>query len=156
VATRSAEDRATRNLIIWIACALCAGVWLGVTARIAMRFIALEAGMAPGFSSGGSLEVILFGAMIGMPIALLVWICRAKWRLPFWFGTFVGLALFLVLAVFQPPAARSALAGTPDKAWWTTVLFAAVFVLYGAVLDAIWALRKSRPKPFPASSGPLR
>ncbi len=121
-----------------------------------MRFIALEAGMAPGFSSGGSLEVILFGAMIGIPVALLVWICRAKWRLPFWFGTIAGLALFVILSVFQPPAARSALAGTPDKALWTTVLFAAVFVLYGAVLDAIWAWRKSRPTPSRASSGPLR
>lgn len=137
------KDRATRDVIIWIVSALCAGVWLGVTARIAMRFIALEAGMAPGFSSGGSLEVILFGAMFGMPVALLVWTCRSKWRLPFWFGTSAGLALFVILSVFQPPAARSALAGTPDKALWTTVLFAAVFVLYGAVLDAIWAWRKS-------------
>jgi zinc transporter ZupT len=112
---------------------------------MAMRFIALEAGMAPGFSSGGSLEVILFRAMIGVPVALLVWICRAKWRLPFWFGTIAGVALFVILSVFQPPAARSALAGTPDKAWWTTVLFAAVFVFYGAVIDAIWTWRKSRP-----------
>jgi hypothetical protein len=110
-----------------------------------MRLIALETGMATGFSSAGSLEVILFGAMLGMPVALLAWTCRSKWRLPFWFGTIVGLALFLLLAVFQPPAARSALGGTPDTPLWTALLFAAVFVSYGAVLDAIWAWRKSRP-----------
>lgn len=110
-----------------------------------MRLIALEAGMAGGFSSGGSLEVILFGGMIGMPVALLVWACRKRWRLPFWSGTIAGLALFVIVAVFQPPAARSALAGTPDKPFGTALLFAAVFVSYGAVLDAIWAWRKSRP-----------
>lgn len=109
-----------------------------------MRFIALEAGVAPGFSSGGSLEVILFGAMIGMPAALLVWACRGKWRLPFWFGTFAGLALFVILSIFPPPAARSALGGTPDRPFWTTLLFAAAFVSYGAVLDAVWAWRRSR------------
>jgi S1-C subfamily serine protease len=66
--TRFGDARATR-VVIWIVSALCAGVWLGIAARIAMRFIALEAGVSPGFSSGGSLEVILFGAMIGMPVA---------------------------------------------------------------------------------------
>lgn len=99
--------------------------------------------MAGGFSSGGSLEVILFGAMVGVPVALVTWSCRSKWRLPIWFGTIVGLVLFFLLAMFQPSAARSALGGTPDKPLWTALLFAAAFVSYGALLDAIWAWRKT-------------
>ena len=97
--------------------------------------------MAGGFSSGGSLEVILIGAMIGTPVALLVWTCRRTWRLPFWLGTIAGLGLFVTLAVVPPSAARSALAGTPDKLS-TALLFAAAFVSYGALLDVIWAWRK--------------
>ena len=122
---------------------MCAGVWLGVAARIAMRLIALQAGLVGGFSSGGSLEVILFGAMFGAPVALVTWSCRSKWRLPIWFGIIVALALFFLLTMFQPSAARSALGGTPDKPLWTALLFAAAFASYGALLDAIWAWRKS-------------
>ena len=143
--TRIGRSRATGDILIWIGLALGAGIWLGIAARIAMRFIALQAGVVPGFSSGGSVEVILFGTMIGTPVALLVWVCRGKWRLPSWFGTMIGLVLFSLLTVFQPAAARSALGGTPDGPLSTTLLFAAAFLSYGAFLDGIWVWRRSRP-----------
>jgi hypothetical protein len=55
-----------------IAIALLAGagvglVILGIGGRIAMRIIALAAGQAPGFSVGGTFDVVLLGGLWGAP-----------------------------------------------------------------------------------------
>ncbi len=130
----------------WLIASLCAGVWLGVAGRAAMRVVALEAGVNPEFSAGGSLEVVAFGVILGAPVALAVWGCRARWPLPSWTGVAIGVLLFSIMALVQPPAARSALAGTPDSPVLTAWLFGLAFVSYGAVLDALWhwTLARSR------------
>lgn len=116
--------------------ALAAGLVLGVMSRLAMRFVALESGLAGGFSAGGSLEVVLFGALVGAPVALMFALLRPHmaWKRP-WLGVATGLSLFAALAAFQPPAARSALDGTPDTPGATALAFAVVFLLWGAGLD---------------------
>ena len=128
----------------WIGLAACAGVTLGVAARVAMRLIALQAGVSPEFSLGGSLEVILFGIIVGAPVALIVWASRYRFRLPVWSGVIAGLVLFAALATWQPPAARSALGATPDRPIATAAVFAAVFALYGAILDVLWHSKQPR------------
>ena len=130
-----------RKTAMWLILGISAGVWLGVAGRIAMRFVALEAGTTPGFSSGGSLEVIAFGAIIGTPVALVVWAYRRGRQLPRWSGTAVGMLLLLVVVAFEPPAAKSALAATPDTPLTTALLFVAAFASFGALLDVIWYWR---------------
>lgn len=128
----------------WSFAAIGAGVALGVAARLAMRLIAWQAGVNPEFSFGGSVEVILFGVVVGTPVALVVWLCRHLVALPRWTGVFAGLLLFAVLSAWPPSAARSALEGTPDAPMATGVVFAAAFAVYGIVLDAMWHLKERR------------
>jgi hypothetical protein len=127
-----------------LAVAMVAGAVLGLASRVAMRLVAFKADVAPGFSLGGSIEVVLFGMLIGTPIALVVSACRRRFSLPAWTGVAVGLALFASFTVWQPPAARSALSTVPDAAFTTAACFAAAFVLYGVVLDVLWACRRDR------------
>jgi hypothetical protein len=97
-----------------------------------------------GFSIGGSLEVVAFGAILGAPVALAFWAARRRWRLPHGAGVAVSLLLFAVLAIFQPPSASSALGGTPDSPVATGLLFAAAFGSYGLLLDLLWRWRTPR------------
>lgn len=129
------------NIAAWCAWAVAAGLWLGFAGRLVMRLVAVEAGVAPGLSLGGSLEVVAFGVMLGAPVALVFWACRAKWPMPLGSGIAWGLLTFTALVALPPPAARSALAATPDAAPTTAVLFALVFASYGALLDLIWRWR---------------
>jgi hypothetical protein len=123
---------------LWIVPATAAGVALGVAARVAMRVVAWQAGVSASFSFGGSLEVVLFGAMIGAPAALVYWACRRRFDLPQGSGIAAGLLLLAALAAWPPPAARSALGGTPDARPATALAFAAAFATYGLVLDLLW------------------
>lgn len=129
---------------VWIGLATCAGLALGVAARVGMRLIALQADASPEFSFGGSVEVVLFGIIVGTPVALIVWVCRYRFRLPARTGVIAGLVLFGVLALWQPPATRSALRATPDAPIATGAVFGAVFVVYGVVLDALWRLKQPK------------
>jgi len=120
----------------YLAFATLAGVGLGACARIAMRFVALESGGEGGFSLGGSLEVVAFGALIGIPIAIGFGWIRARVRMPPpWFGLATGILIFAVLATFPPPSARSALFDTPDTPLFTALTFAALFAAFGVVLE---------------------
>lgn len=133
-----------RSFAGWLLLAACAGLTLGVAARVAMRLVALQADVSPGFSFGGSVEVVLYGALVGTPVALLYWVCRQRVRLPAWAGVTIGLVLFAFLATWQPPSARSALRDTPDAPVATSLLFAGVFVVYGVALEMLWRLKRPR------------
>lgn len=123
---------------IWMARAVIAGLWLGMAGRVAMRLVAVDAGLTPAQSVGGSVEVVAFGLLVGAPSALVFWAARARWRLPRGAGLAYGLLLFAALAGFPPAAARSALAATSDSPAATAGLFALAFAWYGVVLDMIW------------------
>lgn len=108
------------------------GLVLGLAIRVAMRFVALEAGMSPGFSTGGSLEVVGFGALVGAPIAMVFFLLRPKIGVrgpgP---GLLVGLTMFAAFALLPPPSARSALAATSDSPSATAALFGGVLAAWG-------------------------
>lgn len=124
-----------------------AGLLLGIAARGVMRVVALESGLDPGFSLGGSLEVIAFGALVGVPAAAVYLAWRVRHRSASWWpGLFFGAGLFAVLAIVQPPAARSALGDTPDTPAATAAAFAALFVAWGASLEWL-ARRRDRSRP---------
>jgi hypothetical protein len=122
-----------------IAAALGCGLWLGVTGRVAMRIVALDVGLRPGLSAGGTAEVVAFGTLLGTPVALALWWLRRRLSLPAGTGLLVGLALFAVLALIPPPAARSALAAlSADHRQAAALPFAVAFVSYGAWVDVCW------------------
>jgi hypothetical protein len=127
-----------RHLVRLCLVSCLSGVILGLAVRLAMRFVALESGMSVGFSVGGSLEVIVFGAMLATPVALAFFAVRsrvARWSPSL--GVAFGLLLFATLSAFPPPSASSALAATPDTPAATAVAFAAIFVLWGVVLESL-------------------
>jgi hypothetical protein len=55
----------------WVLSGVMAGSVAGLVSRISMRLIALEAGMRPGFSISGTVAILVIGAVLGIPFALL-------------------------------------------------------------------------------------
>ena len=120
--------------LFWVS--LGFGVALGVAVRLAMRWIALESGIDPTASPGGTLEVVAFGALLGTPIALAFLLFRPMLRVPRpWAGLTGGLLLFGIVAAMPPPAARSALASTSDTPAFTAAAFAVVLVGWMVALE---------------------
>jgi hypothetical protein len=140
-----------------LAAGVAAGLLLGVGSRGVMRWIALEAGMTGAYSRGGSVEVVIFGALVGFPIAVAFWAIRHRipWPRPL-AGLAVGLGAVAVFALVPPPSARSALAGTPDTPGYTLAAFAVLFGGWGLALDLVshWVRaadgRQAPPPPSPA------
>jgi hypothetical protein len=125
-----------------IVASLTAGLVLGAAARAVMRFVALESGIDTGYSLGGSLEVVAFGVLCGAPVALLFFALHPRLAGERWWlrGPTVSAALFAGLWLVPPPAAQSALAGTPDTPQATAAAFAALLGAWGVWLE--WAARR--------------
>ncbi|MGH2521200.1 MAG: hypothetical protein ACRDH2_01745, partial [Anaerolineales bacterium] len=78
------------------------GLAAGAGARLAMRGVALLAGQPPGFTLGGTLAILLFGVILGLPFGALFASVR-RW-LPGawpWQGLIFGVILTLVFVA--PP-----------------------------------------------------
>ena len=130
--------------MIWlrrVGLALVAGLLLGVASRVVMRVIGLLSGGVEGFSWGGTIEIVLFGILIGAPIALFFLALRSHldWRRP-WAGVALGVALFAATALNPPPSAASAMAGTADPPLATAALFAALWLGFGLLLEYLHGL----------------
>jgi hypothetical protein len=96
-----------------------------------MSVIALLAGLRPSWSLGGTLEVIGFGALAGMPSGL-VWglVEHAVPGKPLEKGIGYGVLVFLVILLLPIQAKRAAF-GFPQLLPVTVALFAGLFVIYG-------------------------
>jgi hypothetical protein len=99
-----------------------------------MSVIALLAGERPSWSLGGTLEVIGFGALVGMPSGL-VWglVQHTVPGKPLGKGVAYGVLVFLVILLLPIQAKRAAF-GFPQLLPVTVALFAGLFVVYGMVL----------------------
>lgn len=125
--------------------ALTASVLLGLGARAVMRLIAWLSGLPGAFSAGGSFEVVLFGLLLGFPAAFVFLALRARLRTTQpWPGLLFGAGLFLLLAMFPPGSAQSAMAGTPDPPVATALLFLGLFALFGWLLELHWRRYQAR------------
>jgi len=117
---------------------------LGIGGRLVMSLIALRAGVPVGYSAGGTFEVILTGLFFGLAggfvYGALLGLVRGRGR---WLGPILGLVYFVGLALFPPPAARSAASGFPQHSVFVLIAFGTVFVMYGFALSAL-AARQSR------------
>lgn len=123
----------------WMAEAILAGVLLGTAARLAMRVLAWLAGSAGGFSRGGSVEIVVFGALLGAPIALALFLLRQwrGWTHP-WIGLWTALALYIGALARPSPSAQAALASSPLPGWQVLLIFGLVFFAFGLWIDLRW------------------
>jgi hypothetical protein len=126
-----------------LAGALTGTLVLGVGGRIVMRLAALIGGRAPGFSWGGSLEVIAAGALCGAAGGLL-WVAVARRLGRAMTGPVLGAATFTGIGLVSD-AARGAAASLPGPRRLTAlVLFLLLCVAWGAATDIVarrWAVR---------------
>ena len=121
---------------VLLALALC-GLFLGAAARLVMATLAGLEGVGPGFSLGGTLEVVATGLIIGVPAGVALFVARIRiWRSSRILGAAAGAVLFLALAAFPPPAARSAAGGLSSRVLAAGfVLFAITFVAWGMLVQ---------------------
>lgn len=131
--------------LIWGVEALGAGLLLGIGARVAMRVLSWLGGTPSGVSAGGSIEIVVFGALLGTPVALTIFLLR-KWRR--WSHPFVGLwtsvVLFAMMAISPSPSAQRALAASPVSGWMILLVFGGLFALFGLWIDVRWRVRRGR------------
>ncbi len=130
---------------MWFLEALVAGFLLGCGARVAMRVLSWLAGTRAGFSTEGSVEIVVFGTLLGLPIALGVFVLR-NWRgwTHRWVGLWTSLGIFVALAARPSPSAQSALAATPLPGAAIVLVFGVLFALFGLWIDARWHVRRGR------------
>lgn len=121
-----------KNIGVGILGGLISGiVILGIGGRLVMRAIAVMAGGSGSFSWGGSIEVVLLGAIIGicsgafmglsLPLAMrnkLIW------------SLLQGLLAYLMVLVL-PIGGKGAARGFPDLQITIHLLFGGLFLLYG-------------------------
>ena len=137
--------RAVRVAFTWFLEALVAGFLLGCGARVAMRVLSWLAGTSAGFSTGGSIEIVAFGMLLGVPLALAVFLLRT-WRgwTHSWVGLWTSLGVFGALAARPSPSAQSALAASPLPGAAIFLMFGVLFALFGLWIDARWRVRRGR------------
>jgi hypothetical protein len=115
---------------------LAGAVFLGFGTRLAMRGVALVEGRMPGWSFGGTMTVVLLGALWGLGAAV-VWLLvrrgmpRNRWIRGVAFGVLFTLAVTPGLTPFRVS---------------TLLLFAPWFLLYGI------AMSLAAPPPPPTST----
>ena len=147
--------RAVRVAFRWFLEALVAGLLLGCGARIAMRVLSWLAGTAAEFSTEGSVEIVVFGTLLGFPIALCVFLLRnwRGWTHP-WVGLWTCVGVFVAVAALPSRSAQSALAASPLPGAAIVLVFGVLFALFGLWIDVRWRVRRGHgvgqaqsPKP---------
>jgi hypothetical protein len=112
---------------------------LGLGGRLVMRATARLAGHPGGFSVGGSLEVLLIGAMFGVVGGGLLPAMPARLR---WFGPPLHAAALFVIIGLTSAAARSAAASLPAGPRATALaLFYVLLAGYSTLLH-VWYRRR--------------
>lgn len=115
---------------------------LGILGRAVMRIVALRVGAEPGFSVGGTLEVLATGLLLGAASGPLYALSRrflpgpADLR-----GLAFGGALFSLLLLFPPPAARSAVRGLEELLPFLVMMFGILFLVYGVALERLLSFK---------------
>lgn len=120
----------------------------GTGARIAMRGVALMAGMQPEFSVGGTLAILVLGAILGVPAGLLFVAARRFLPVPArWKGLIFGLicSLLFIAPFFLSPQGELALVSPLVGA----SLFGPIPILYAVALAVVVDRMERRPRRAP-------
>jgi len=124
----------------WIRCSLIGigigAVVLGIGSRAAMRGIAVLSGAPPGFSFGGSLTVVLLGALSGLVGALVLMGLR----------TFLPRRWLLQTLLFYAILILTTLRGLRPVDPQRLVLFMPVVLVYGFLLRILCRRRRTLPQ----------
>lgn len=111
---------------------LIGGIVLGVGGRLWMFLTGWILTGEKGFSLGGSLEIILFGGIVGLVAgSAYLWLIKGRLKRPLFEGTYFGVGTFVILS-FMPIQSRLALQAY-DQIYWFPILlgFSVLFWLYG-------------------------
>ena len=134
-----------KQAILGLLCGLVVGaVVLGVGGRAVMSVIAFLGHITPAWSFEGSIEVIVFGALVGGGAGLLYGLAEPYLPGRRWLnGLTVGLLLFGMMVLIRPPSARSAMAGYDHLLLPVLLLFGATALAFGiALASAVDLLHK--------------
>lgn len=108
---------------------------LGVASRLFMRLLAHYDGQAPGFSMGGTLEILLYGGMIGLGMGLLLavaqWAGLVRFRLR---GLGWGLLAYLATLITLPTHIGETAAPYADVMWMVHMGFGMIFLTFGLLV----------------------
>jgi hypothetical protein len=112
-----------------------------------MSATALAAGLRLHWSVGGTVEVLVFGLLVGAAAGIPYGAIRRRFKRPALVaGAVWGALVFLMLVAVPPPAALSAFGGVSHVGLPVVLaLFGAVFLGYGVLLE--WLLRRPRLSP---------
>ena len=133
---------APRSLAVGVVCGAAAGALAGVWARAAMRMVALGVadgvGITPDFTLGGSLAIVVFGALLGAPAGLVYGLIADRLPGPrSWRGlVFAGILLAIIGPFFF----------TIEEFFSTgrVLLFLPLFVIFGGALGLAFAPIRAR------------
>ncbi len=103
-----------------------------------MRILSLVVHKEPGFTFGGTLEVIAFGALVGVPSGLVYAFANKYVSIPrFWKGLIYGALIFVVLLIV-PFEGKGAAAAFPQELMPVIVaMFAILFIGFGIILALV-------------------
>lgn len=147
-----------RRLGFGILAGTIAGLVTGIGARIAMRIVALNSNQTPGFSIGGTLNILFIGTIAGLFLGLFISaICvplidsprkRKYVPGPVVRGVLVSIILFLLVGLpnFLNTAPDNDLSLGPP--YLGRSLFGALFLVFGLTLGiSEWLLQHYWPRP---------
>jgi hypothetical protein len=122
---------------------------VGISARLAMRIVALVIDLPPGFTPRGTLNIVQVGTIIGVAPGLLYAVVR-RWLPgpPIVQGLAFGVLLFGVVGVYPLLAQASVTEPGIHPLWLRWAVFGALSVVYGLSLGAA-AVPVSRALPPP-------
>lgn len=133
-----------KRLLVGLSAGLVAGtVIIGIGGRIAMRGIAILAGVPGGYSWGGTLDVVAFGLITGI-ISGVVFGLVEKYAFTnhILTGLLFGVLVFVCLLLL-PIDAKGAARGFPELQGEIHLIFGGLLLIYGMALTFIykWCLK---------------
>ncbi|MEX2108976.1 MAG: hypothetical protein WD802_00035 [Gemmatimonadaceae bacterium] len=133
-------NRWRSDLAAVLAATVAGIVVLGVGGRLTMAGLAMANRNGPGFSWGGSLEVVLLGTFYGAIGGVLLAVLRRVWpQAGWWRGIGLG-GMLLGLAWASSTVGRQTAAAAPAGVLTIVGISLGVFAVYGVVADILAGL----------------
>lgn len=119
-------------------------LFIGGGGRVVMRLLALSDERPIGLTAGGTLEVVVYGALCGAAGGLVyLALARLGWSRPA-LGAATGLLTFAGTALTLPPHLAATAEPFLSRSWLLLLLFGACFIAYGLALAALAGRRAGR------------
>jgi hypothetical protein len=109
---------------------------LGAGGRLVMRLLSLSIERPASFSLGGSLEVVAYGALLGLGGGLIKFVAKGVGEHKRG-GVLVGLMTFALALGTLPDHIAKTAAPFADRMWLVYGLFGATFVAFGIALSMV-------------------